>query len=256
MTILSVVVGAYLAWPFLTTITDSRELRDLVADAGGWGPVVFIAIQVLQVLIAPIPGQVTSLVGGVLFGAFWGVVYTTIGATIGFSLIFIVTRRLGRPFVERFVSPRILDRFDYLNGRGGALALFVIFLLPAFPDDVISFVAGLTTLRIRTLILISLAGRLPGYIALGAAGAGMTYENMNPIIVSLGVMITLAALGYWKRSLLHEMVRSGNIFRFIRQRWTLAPLPSVLLIIGIVSVGVLLYLAATVDPIPIGSLPR
>lgn len=95
-------------------------------------------------LIGPMPGQIVSLVGGVLFGTVWGVVYTMIGAAIGFTMIFGLTRRLGRPFVERFVSPRLLERFDYLNGRGGALALFVVFLLPALPDDVISFIAGLT----------------------------------------------------------------------------------------------------------------
>lgn len=245
----AIVVGAYLAWPFLTTVADSEELRRLVSDAGAWGPVIYVALQVLQVLIAPIPGQVVSLVGGVLFGAVWGVVYTMIGATIGFTLIFLLTRRLGRPFVERFVSPRLLDRFDYLTDRGGALALFVVFLLPAFPDDLISFIAGLTRLRLRTLILVSLAGRFPGYLALSAAGAGMTHENMNPIIVCLGVATMLGALAYWNRSLLHEMVRSGNMFVFVRDRWTLSPLASVGLVVVLVAAGALLWMAATAEPI-------
>lgn len=249
--VLAVVSGlvGILAWPFLAAFTDTEELQELVADAGGRAPAVFIALQVLQVLVAPIPGQVTSLVGGVLFGTLWGVVYTMIGATIGFTLIFVVTRRLGRPFVERFVSPRLMERFDYLNGTGGALALFVIFLLPGFPDDVISFIAGLTRLRIPTLLLVSLAGRLPGYVVLSATGSGMTYDNMNPIVVSLAVMVAVAALGYWKRALLNEMVRSDNMIAFLRDRWTLSPMVSTLLFVAIVVVGVLLYLAATVEPI-------
>lgn len=245
----AVVAGAYLAWPFIATVADSAELRRVVSEAGGWGPVVYIAIQILQVLVAPIPGQAVSLVGGVLFGAVWGVVYTMIGATIGFTLIFVLTRRLGRPFVERFVSPRLLDRFDYLNDRGGALALFVVYLLPAFPDDLISFVAGLSRIRMRTLILVSLAGRLPGYVALSAAGAGITYQNMNLVIVGLGVATALAALAYWNRALLHEMVRSRNMVRFVRERWALSPLASAGLAAGLVAVGALLWLAATAEPI-------
>lgn len=243
-------LAIFLGWPWLATFTQPEEAREMIAEAGAWAPLVFIGLQVIQVLIAPIPGQVTGLVGGLLFGTLWGVVYTMIGATIGFTLIFVLARRLGRPFVERFVSPNVLTRFDYLSERGGAFVLFIIFLLPAFPDDVISFIAGLTTLRISTLIFISLAGRLPGYIVLSATGAGLAYENMNPIVVSIGVVLVIFAIGFWKRSFLQEMVESGDMTGFIRERWTLSRTKSILLLVGIIVLGVLLYMLATVEPIP------
>lgn len=245
------ILGAlsYLAWPWLSLFNRPNDIRDLVSSAGAWGPLVFIALQMIQVLIAPIPGQVTGLVGGLLFGTALGVLYTTIGATIGFTLIFVLSRRLGRPFVEKFVGERTLERLDYLSGRTGALLLFVIYLLPAFPDDVISFAAGLTRIPLQILIAVSLAGRLPGYLVLSAAGNGLTYQNLNPIIVIGALMILLGAVAYWKRGLLHEMVASGNVFRFIRSNWALSPARTVLLIVGLGAAGVLAFFLATADPL-------
>jgi len=179
--------------------------------------VVFILIQISQVLIAPIPGQVAGLVGGYLFGPFWGLIYTMIGATIGSTLIFVLTRRFGRPFVECFVDKKSLNRFDHLIEGKGKLVFFLIFLLPAFPDDMISFVAGLTTIRIRSLVLISILGRLPGYAILSFTGNGFTYENLSPVIVSVIILLILFAIAWWKRKWLHELVEHNNRILFIKE---------------------------------------
>jgi uncharacterized membrane protein YdjX (TVP38/TMEM64 family) len=204
MSLLAIV--AYIAWPFLSTFSDPDKARRLIVDAGAWGPLVFTAMQVVQVLVAPIPGQVTALVGGYLFGPVLGLVYTMVGATIGFTLIFVLARKLGRPFVERFISPKLLERFDYLADTRGVLVLFLIFVLPAFPDDVISFIAGLTHIRIRTLVFVSLAGRLPGYVVLSATGNGLADENMNPIVVAAVVMVVILGVAYWQRAWLRDLV--------------------------------------------------
>jgi uncharacterized membrane protein YdjX (TVP38/TMEM64 family) len=205
LVVLTVLGGLlYLAWPFVATLSDPEQMRRLIGQAGAWGPLVFIGVQVLQVLIAPIPGQVAVVVGGYLFGPFWGLVYTLIGATIGSLLVFTLARKLGRPFVERFVSSRQLDRFDSLTKRNGILIFFLIFLLPGFPDDVIAFVAGLTAIPIRTLLVVSLAGRLPGYAVLAMTGNGLTSENLNPVVIAVTAMLLVLALAVWKRAWFHE----------------------------------------------------
>ncbi|HEX7100032.1 MAG TPA: TVP38/TMEM64 family protein [Acidimicrobiia bacterium] len=237
------------AWPYISRFFDPEEARRLVEDAGAWGPLVLIGMQVVQIVIAPIPGQITGLVGGYLFGPVLGVVYTTIGATIGFTLVFILARRWGRPFVEKFVSREHLERFDHLAGKRGTLALFLVFLLPAFPDDVISFIAGLTPIPIRTLVLISLAGRLPGYVLLSLGGNGLAYDNMNPIVVIGGVVAVIVALAYWKREWLHEMIASGDVIGFLRRRWPLSRLMTAVFVVGLTLLAVALYFAATVEPL-------
>lgn len=241
-------IAVCLASPYLSAFSDPGEARRLIVDAGPWGPAVFIAMQVVQVLVAPIPGQVTGVLGGYLFGTWWGVTYTMVGAAIGFTLIFVLSRRLGRPFVER-VAGNKLERFDHLAETRGVLVLFLIYLLPAFPDDVISFIAGLSRIRIRTMVLVSLAGRLPGYLALSATGNGLAYENMNPVIVGAATIVLIVAVAYWKRAWLTEMVRSHNVMSYVRTRWTLSPAVSAMLLAGILGTGVVFYLLATVQPI-------
>lgn len=223
--IASLVVAVFLvaigfwAWPYLAPLADPEQAKRIIADAGPWGPLVFMAMQIVQVFFAPIPGQATGLVGGYLFGPWLGLLYAMVGALIGFTLIFVLVRRLGRPFVERFVSKELLQKFDYIAGTRGVFVLFLIFLLPAFPDDIICYIAGLTNIRIRTLILISLVGRLPVYAVLSFTGAGLTSDNLNPVIAVTVATIGLAALGIWKRAWLHEFVKQGDHLVFLKKEW-------------------------------------
>lgn len=248
VSVLAVAAVVYLGWPFFSSFTDPERARRLVEDFGVWGPLVFIGMQTVQVLLAPIPGQVAGLVGGFLFGTFWGVVYTMIGAAIGFTLVFLLAKRFGRPLAERFVEPKTLDRFDDLAQRGGVLVLFLVFLLPAFPDDVISFVAGMTRIRLRTLVLVSLGGRFPGYLVLSATGNGVAFENVNLILVLVGATVLIFGLVFWNRAWLYEMAGSGDVRRFLRERWPLSRMVTVVLVLAVVAATVLLFIFATTSP--------
>jgi len=193
--------------PLIDLFTNPERARQLVADAGPWGPLIFIAMQIAQVVVAPIPGQVTGFLGGLLFGWAWGTAYTMIGAAIGFTLIFVLARKLGRPFVEYFVDKKILAKFDYLIESHGVLVFFLIFLLPAFPDDLICYIAGLTTIRIRTLVLISLLGRLPGNLLLSITGAGVAESNTNMVITVVTILTVVAVVGFLNRKRIERWVR-------------------------------------------------
>lgn len=216
---LLIIVGI-LAWPYLMQLANPEQAKRIVADAGPWGPLVFMLMQIAQVFFAPIPGQATGLVGGYLFGPWLGLLYAMIGAFIGFTAIFLLVRKLGRPFVERFVSKDILKKFDFISGGNrGAVILFLVFLLPGFPDDLICYVAGLTTIPVRTLILISLAGRLPVYAALSFTGAGLTSDNLNPVIAASIAMVGITALGIWKRKWLQTFVKQEDHLAFLKEQW-------------------------------------
>ncbi len=205
----AILIIALAIWgqPLFALFSDTERLQSLVSDAGAWGPLLFIVLQIVQVFFAPIPGQVTGFAGGYLFGTFWGTVYTLIGAVIGFTLIFILARKLGRPFVEYFVSKKVMNKFDYIANTNGVLVLFLIFLLPVFPDDLICYIAGLTTIRIRTLILVSILGRLPGYLALSFSGSGVADNNIQMVSIILSVVMAISAVAYWQRSRLERFVR-------------------------------------------------
>jgi uncharacterized membrane protein YdjX (TVP38/TMEM64 family) len=195
------------AFAFVPLMGNPERIRQLVEDAGAWGPVAFVAIQALQVIAAPVPGQVTGLASGYLFGPVLGTIFCVIGGTLGCTIVFVLSRRFGRPFVETFVSQRALQRFDFLAGTAGPLVLLVIFIVPIFPDDVISYIAGLTRIRIRTLVLIALFGRLPGYIIYAIAGERAAAADTTALVIIAVATVVLLPIFYWQRHRIEALVR-------------------------------------------------
>jgi uncharacterized membrane protein YdjX (TVP38/TMEM64 family) len=209
----------YFGWPIISKMNSPMELREFIEGYGAWGPIIFILLQILQVMIAPIPGQAIGLIGGILFGPYLGLLYTLIGSTIGFTIVLSLSRKLGRPFVEHFISRKTLDKFDNLTREKGVLVFFLIFLLPAFPDDIITFIAGLTKIKISTLLLVSLIGRLPGYAILSFTGHGLILEKLDIVIIVITAMIIIMLIAFWKRKWLHRFVEHRNPIKFMRQTW-------------------------------------
>lgn len=245
--VLIAVAAALYTWgqPLWAFFSDQEHAKRSIESAGVFGPLIFIFMQVLQVVIAPIPGQVAGLVGGYLFGPYLGLLYSVIGATIGFTIIFALSRRFGRPLVERFFDKKHIEKFDFITKKNGGMALFLIFLLPAFPDDLICYLAGLTKIPIRTLILISIAGRLPGYLLLSFTGNGLTFDNMNMIIsIATGVLI-IVGLGFWQRTWLYELVKSDDHTAYIKQNWKLSPRATILSGVAALIIIAVLVWAAT-----------
>lgn len=202
-----IVVSAFNWDAIVGFFQNTDAIKRTVQDAGPWGPIVFMGVQFLQILIAPIPGQAVGLLAGALFGPWLGVLYSMIGAVLGFTTVFVLAKLLGRPFVERFVKQEDLTKFDGLTKNAGPFVLFLIFLLPGFPDDIICYIAGLSNLPIRTLVLVSLAGRLPGYLAASFIGAGIGDANVRLIV---GIVVALGLLGiiaYVKRAELKAYVQ-------------------------------------------------
>ena len=152
---------------------SSAAVQEWFASLGARGPLFFVGFQIVQVLIAPIPGQLAGLAGGFVFGFGQGLFYTMIGLGLGSLLAMLLGRLFGERVVRRFVPPDIMGRFDRLITEGGLISFFMIFLLPALPDDAVCFLAGLTRLRLVHLWGICVAGRLPGMAVLTWAGAGL-----------------------------------------------------------------------------------
>jgi len=113
--------------------TSKEKVRMWLMSFGSAAPLVFIAIQSLQVVFAPIPGEATGFLGGFLFGIPKGFLYSTVGLTLGSTLAFLLGRWLEIHFVEKIVKKETLERFDFIIERQGALIAFLLFLIPAFP---------------------------------------------------------------------------------------------------------------------------
>ncbi|OGO06213.1 MAG: hypothetical protein A2Y73_08555 [Chloroflexi bacterium RBG_13_56_8] len=189
------------------TFADPEALKELL---GPWSPLVIVVAEILQVLLAPMPGQIIGIAAGYLYGVFWGTILSMIGLTLGTMIAIWLARRLGRPLLERIASPELLTRIDSYAQRRGSLTFFLIFLFPFLPDDVCCFLAGLTPLRMGELVLLAIVGRAPGIIVSTLIGARAQDLTWIQLALISGVGVILAVLFARNQEKLE-----GVMFRFL-----------------------------------------
>ncbi|MBI4795172.1 MAG: TVP38/TMEM64 family protein, partial [Deltaproteobacteria bacterium] len=174
----------------------------LLKTVGPLAPLIFIVVQTLQVVFAPIPGEATGFIGGFLFGVPLGMLYSTIGLTLGSTLAFLLGRWLEVHFVARIVKPETLKRFDFLMEHQGALVAFFLFIIPGFPKDYLCFILGLSQMPLKLFLVLSTVGRLPGTLMLTLQGAKV-YEGdylFSAILIILCLLLG-GVLYYYRESL-------------------------------------------------------
>ena len=154
----------------------------------------FICVQALQVVISPIPGEVTGLIGGFLYGKFLGIVLSTIGLTLGSWAAFSLSRVFGKPFVEKFVKKETVARYDYLLHHKGAFLVFLLFLIPGFPKDYLCYILGLGHLTIREFLVISTTGRFMGTVLLTLGGDYIRHHQYYRFSLLLGIAVVVVLL--------------------------------------------------------------
>lgn len=177
-------------------LSDREQIRELISSFGSSAPPVFILIQVLQVMFAPVPGEATGFIGGYLFGTLPGFIYSSIGLTLGSWINFMVGRFLGRRFVRKLIPAQKLQKIDAMLKRQGIVIIFILFLIPGFPKDYLCLALGLTTLPFKLFILMAAIGRMPGTFALSLQGAFLYEQNYVLLGVMVAACLILALLCY------------------------------------------------------------
>jgi uncharacterized membrane protein YdjX (TVP38/TMEM64 family) len=189
--------------------SSSDKLSKFLQNLGPYSPAVFVLLQVLQVIAAPFPGELTGVAGGYVYGETFGFLLSTIGLSLGSWVAFELASILGRPFVERFVKREVLEKFNFLTTKTGTLICFVLFLFPGVPKDYLCYVLGLSRMKLGTFLIVSIIGRLPGTYLLTMQGATIRNEEYHTfILLALGSIVALGAAYYYR----------NQLFAWIKQR--------------------------------------
>lgn len=173
---------------------DREKILSFLHSLGPVSFLGFILLQVLQVVAAPIPGEVTGLIGGYFYGPLLGLVLSTIGLTIGSWAAFALARALGRPFVDKFVRKETMDKYDYLLHHKGIFLVFLLFLIPGTPKDFLCYILGLGHLTTREFLAISTIGRFFGTVLLTLGGNYIRHHQYYRFSVLFAVAIVLVFL--------------------------------------------------------------
>lgn len=172
-----------------TALKKGEALRAAILDHGLLAPLLYIGVQILQVIIAPIPGEASGALGGYLFGGWLGFVYSTIGLSIGSWLAFAIGRILSDLVRRRLEHTRIYQRFNHLVSKGDFVIPFVLFIIPGFPKDSLSYLLGLSHMPLPAFLFVAIVGRLPGTLLLSYQGGDLQSGNY----LRLGILLVIAA---------------------------------------------------------------
>jgi uncharacterized membrane protein YdjX (TVP38/TMEM64 family) len=179
---------------------DRYFLKQTLRQWGILAPVIFIALQALQVIIAPIPGDVTGILGGYLFGERLGLIYSTIGLTAGSVAAFGVGRWLGAQYVRTLVSQETWDKLGFIVEAEGAILCFIIYLIPGLPKDMVCYLFGMSPMPLWVFTLVSTLGRIPGTWILSVQGAQTAAGNYLQVILLSAIVVAVALPLYYYRN--------------------------------------------------------
>jgi len=189
------------------TLQDHHRLKGIILSYGAYSPLAFILLQIVQVVVAPIPGGAIEFLGGYLFGVGAGFLYSMVGLLIGSSLAFGLARIFEKWAVEKFVSEQTRKKFDYLIGHEGVILSFLLFLIPGFPKDALCYILGLTPMHLGIFLIISTIGRVPGTMMATLQGAKAFDHQYKIFFILMGVSVLVILVFYIYHQEIHNWVK-------------------------------------------------
>ncbi len=172
--------------------------REWIGNFGIFGPLVFVIIQILQVIVTPISHYTVGAIGGYLYGPYVGGCLNYVGRVIGHLCAFLIARRYGRKYIEKKFDKSLIKKYDKIfSGESEnqkevtlqPLILFLIYFLPLFPDDEISYLVGASNMSKRPFILANIFGHLGGAFSLAYVGSGVSTKDPLFWVLTISTLI-------------------------------------------------------------------
>lgn len=187
-----VVLGVLLRDQLAPMLARREVMREWVHSFGGWGWLLFVLIQVLQVVVFVIPGEIVQLSGGFIFGFWGGLVLSTAGIAAGSAIDFALGRWLGSRFLKAILSQARYEKLESWMGDARTFAgLIVLFFIPGLPKDLLSYMAGTGRRRFSQFLIASMAARMPGILGSTLAGSA-AYRGKYGIVIVLAILTAAA----------------------------------------------------------------
>lgn len=190
------VLGYFVGRPLISFVSEPERFRLWVESKGILGILAFMGMVVLQVFLAVIPGGPFEVGAGYAFGVVKGTIICDAATTLASLMVFLFVRRFGMKFVELFVSREQIESVNILkSSRKSESIVFLLFLIPGTPKDVLSYLVGLTDMKVSHWIFICAVGRLPAISLSALSGSALGEANYGIAVAVFAALIVLYAIG-------------------------------------------------------------
>ena len=198
-----ILLTIFVGGPIVKTLGDPASFRAWVDARGFWGKLIFIGLLILQVVIAFIPGEPFELAAGYAFGAVWGTALVWIGLALGTTIVFLFVRKIGVKAVEVFFPREKINSMKYLRDEKALnAAAFVLFLIPGTPKDLLTYVAGLTKIRLLPWIVLTSIARIPSIVTSTISGNALGLQNyaLAILVYAATALVSGVCLFFYQRA--------------------------------------------------------
>ncbi|KPB03250.1 TVP38/TMEM64 family protein [Bacillus sp. CHD6a] len=191
--IIAVLVGSLLFINHNYLNISPEGIRQWILSFGIFAPVIYIVLYTIRPLIL-FPASILSLAAGLAFGALWGTVYTVIGATLGAIVSFLVAKKFGKSIVKSQTSNVRVQKIQSQMEENGFFYVLLLRLIPLFNFDLISYLAGLSKVKVSHFMLATVIGIIPGTFAYNFLGSSFVGDNKLVIILAIIVFVLISVL--------------------------------------------------------------
>ena len=180
---------------------DTRvEFKNEISRMGFKGVLIVLGLQILQIVVAVIPGQPMEIVSGMLYGTWGGMALCLVGIFIGTALVFFLVRRIGTDMMLLFFSNKKIDEIKnmrlFKNPAKFELLMFIMFVIPLLPKDIFIYLGGISPVRPKRFLAIATLARIPGLILTVYAGNKLSEGSFIITAVLVGIFLIIGLIGY------------------------------------------------------------
>lgn len=182
----------------LSTKEGQLAFKEKVSSSGILGLLMLFALQVAQIFLIIIPGEPIEILAGMCYGPIWGTVFIMVSAGIISTIIFFLVRKYGKRFVYNFCDKEKVAKIEnsklFKNPNKIEMIMFILFLLPGTPKDLLVYIAGLLPINPVKFVLISVFARFPSVISSTLAGANLAVGDWKKSIVMYLAIVLVAII--------------------------------------------------------------
>ncbi|PKM90782.1 MAG: TVP38/TMEM64 family protein [Firmicutes bacterium HGW-Firmicutes-12] len=191
----------------MNLIRDPEYIKSYIENKGVYGMLIFIGLQILQIVVAFIPGEPIQLAGGYIYGTFYGFLLSTAGIMIGSVIAFLISRKFGFPIVSLLVKrEKLLEYKEKIESQKGMTIIFFLCLIPGVPKDVLVYAVGLTPLKYSSFFLIYFIARIPAMLLASYMGAQLGhYNTMQLTEISAGAVLSIGVLYLYRKQIIKDL---------------------------------------------------
>ncbi|QLY79354.1 TVP38/TMEM64 family protein [Clostridium intestinale] len=184
---------------------DIESIKGIILGYGNYSFIIYIALQIVQIVIFFIPGDIMQISAGFIFGPIRGFLLSFLGICLGTSVVFFISRKLGKPFVNKIVSEKDtwiihkLEKFKEHPMKDKKLKKIVFFtyLIPGIPKDILGYICGVSEIKYKDFIIYSSIARIPALFVSSFFGHKLSFDNwklLAIIAIISGIIIVISII--------------------------------------------------------------